>query len=285
MNELTYVTRETYDKLAGVNWSTLKLMGKAPAFYRDRMLTKTREVDTDPKKRGRAVHTAVFEFDRYSTEYVVWDDRRAGKEWEAFKAANSQREIVTAGMNDAAVEISRAVRASAMAAPYVTGGLAEVTVQWEFKSAVIEGFEPYSFKCKSRLDYVKPSVAIVDLKSTRDASPTGFARECVKYEYHAQAAFYVDAWAAVHGQKLPYVIVAVEAVSPHVVQVYHVPDELLQLGRERYRDLLGTLNACRKNDSWPGYAESPLALQFPGWALPEDPEENAENFDLQIGEI
>lgn len=282
MSSLPYVPREAYDRITAVNWSTLKVLGKSPAHYRDALMNKGS--DSDARQRGRATHTAVFEFDRYASEYVVWEDRRAGKEWEAFSALNSHREILTAKMNENAVAVSRAVRASGMAAPYVTNGKAEVTLRWEHVSPAVPGFEQYRLDCKARLDFVN-ALGIADLKTTKDASPTGFARECARYEYHVQAAWYVDGYEAMTGLRVPYVLVAVEPAAPHVVQVYRVPDELLNEGRARYRQLLDTLNVCRRDSAWPGYATTPIDLHLPRWARPldEGDDENADNLDLVIG--
>lgn len=279
--KLPYVTREEYDRLPGVNWSTLKVLGQSPAAYRERLLNGGG--DSDTLKRGRAIHTATFEFDKYAAEYVVWEDRRAGKAWEAFEAANSHREILTAKMNETAIDISRAVHTSEMAKPYVSGGQPETTIRWHYQSPTLEGFETYGFDGKGRLDNVT-SAALVDLKSTKDASPEGFAREVFRYEYHVQAAWYADGFEAATGIRKPFVIVAVEAAAPHVVQVYRVPDELLAIGRERYRDLLARLNVCRRENRWPGYAETELSLTLPRWAQPVSDEENADDLGLVFGE-
>ena len=153
-----------------------------------------------------------------------------------------------------------------MAARYVSGGLPEHTIRWRYRSPHVEHIEGHEFDCKGRLDFVAECGAIVDLKSSRDGSPGGFAREVMRYEYHAQAAFYADGYAAMTGVRLPFVFVVVEAAAPHVVQVYRVPDEVLEVGRERYQQLLAHLAVCRREARWPGYAETEMDLELPLWA-------------------
>lgn len=274
--------REEYDRLNGVNWSTLKHLGKSPAHYLHDITSKDGE-DSDARQRGRVLHIAIFEPEKFSREVVVWPDKRVGKAWEAFKAQHASREVITSRMADHVSALAAAVRGSPMAAKYVAGGSPEHTIQWRYRSPPIEHLEGHEFDCKGRLDFVAEVGAIVDLKSTRDASPTGFAREVMRYEYHAQAAFYSDGYEAMTGVRLPFLFVCVETTAPHVVQVYRAPDEVIELGRERYTQLFAHLSVCRKEARWPGYAETEMDLVLPRWARPL--EDDAEfDSDLVIGE-
>lgn len=276
------MTREEYDRLAGINWSTLKHLGKSPAHYLHDITTDDTE-DSDARQRGRVLHLAIFEPERFSRDVVVWPAKRVGDAWAKFLRANEGREVITSRMADHVAAMTAAVRSSAMAAKYVTGGSPEHTVQWRYRSPPIEHLDGHEMDCKGRIDFVAECGVIVDLKSTRDGSPTGFAREVLRYEYHAQAAFYADGYEAMTGVRLPFVFVAVESTAPHVVQVYRVPDDVMDLGRERYTQLLAHLNVCRKESRWPGYAETEMELVLPRWARPL--EDDAEfDFDLVIGE-
>ena len=158
-----------------------------------------------------------------------------------------------------------------------------MSVLWEYVVPDVEGFEGFRMDCKGRLDFVTQSGVLVDLKTTRDASPEGFGRECARYDYHGQAAFYRDGYAAATGQHLPYVLVAVEVNRPYVVQVYRLHDDVLALGREKYRNLLARLNVCRKESRWPGYGDAELDLMLPRWAVPRE-DEDVTGLDLVIGE-
>lgn len=258
------MTREEYDGLNGVNWSTLKNLGKSPAHYIHGITE--RGADSEARQRGRVLHIAIFEPERYSRDVIVYPEARRGKAWDAFAAKHAGKEIITSRMSDTVTALASTVRNSAMAARYVSGGLPEHTIQWRYRSPHVEHIEGHEFDCKGRLDFVAECGAIVDLKASRDGSPGGFAREVMRYEYHAQAAFYADGYEAMTGIRLPFVFVVVEAAAPHVVQVYRVPDEVLELGRERYQRLLAHLAVCRKEARWPGYAETEMDLELPLWA-------------------
>lgn len=286
MKELTdgvhEVPRGEYNRLDRVNWSTLKHIGKSPAHYRHHLVTPD-DGDTDGRALGRAVHLAVFEPERFAREVVAYDGRRAGKAWEAFEEEHLGREILPARAHAHCLELQKAARSNAGAAKYLSGGKGERTLLWHHESGAIGALDGYKFGCKGRVDFIANCGALVDLKTTRDASPDGFGRACATYEYHAQAAFYADGYRALTGQELPYVLVAVETTAPFVVQVYRVPDEILELGRDRYRSLLDLLNLCRRESEWPGYGESELELTLPRWAVPQEDEESIEEVGLVFG--
>lgn len=247
------LSREAYDALDRVNFSSLKHFAKSPAHY---LAAKQQPRDSAAMQRGRCVHIACLEPHRFASEVVVFDGAtRRGKEWERFEAANLGKEILTAKEYEGVEATAIAVRGSLQAMKYLSAGQGEVSVLWE----------SCGHSLKSRLDWVS-ELALVDLKSTRDASPEGFGRECQTHGTHIQAAFYSDAWEQKTGERRPYVLVAAEPTFPHPVQVYRVPEPLLELGRHIYQGWLRQLDECRKANVWPGYAADELDLILPRWA-------------------
>ena len=276
MREPVSMSRAEYDRLPGVNWSTLKHMGRSPAQYQH-AVTSPAQRDTDALKRGRATHHAVFEPELFRSTYVVWDGgTRRGKEWDAFRARNAGLEILTDDMHTDVLAIAAAVRSSTMAAKYVSGGKSEQSLAWLDRESGLD--------CKGRVDFIAATGGgvIVDLKTCRDSSPSGFGRQVAQLEYHAQAACYSDGHLAMTGQELPYVLVAVEVTAPYVVQVYRIHGDILDAGRNRYRELLGKVAACRKSNSWPGYFETEADLALPRWAAPSQDEEDVTGLGLDF---
>lgn len=272
------MTRAQYDAHVGrENWSRLKAMGRSPAHYRDALL-RPRE-DTSALRNGRANHVAVFEPERFAGLVAVWEGaRRQGKVWDAFCDANADKDILTRAEYDQLIGMQRAVRQHPVASQYLRRGQAEASILWTHTVKPIGGIPGYSVPCKSRLDYLAPEW-ILDLKTCRDASPAAFGRSAFNFEYHAQAAYYVDAVAAVTGKELPYIIVAAELSPPCVVQVYRLPDYVIAAGRDRYRSLLYQLNECRREDTWGGYSDEELELELPRWSGIETPEPEGESLE------
>jgi len=284
MKSIAYnMRRPEYDRVAAINWSSLKHILRSPQHYRHALLAQHH--DTDAMRIGRAVHIAALEPDRYRAEVAVWDGgRRAGKNWGAFQIDHADREIVTLAEHERIADIARAVRSNADAARYLEHGRHEVTMLWEASEPETEALPGWRFDCKSRLDAMSP-LAVIDLKSCRDGSPDGFGKAAWSMGYHCQGAYYVDANECVTGVRLPYVLIAVESAPPHVVQVYVVPEAILELGRETYRACLRRLAECQRTNAWPGYYDSETFLTLPRWAAPrEDEDADAADLNLEIAD-
>lgn len=269
------LTREQYDALDAVNWSTLKHLAKSPIHYW--FAKKYGTVDTSSKARGRVVHVATLEPEEFSRTVVVFDGKqRRGKEWDAFKAANADKEILKRSEFAQCMAIQNAVRRDPIAAPYLMRGLAEQTIEWT---------DPVTgIKCKGRTDWL--SRALVDLKTTKNASPEGFAREAWNYGYGTQLAFYSDGLVACGEPARPVVIIAVEAAPPHPVVVYRLTDDMLERGREEYRALLSRLKGLRElgPDAFStGYATCELDLELPRWVR-DDEDDDLDGLGLDFGD-
>lgn len=282
---ITYdMPRKDYDALDAVNFSTLKLMAKSPAHYWHRLMEGGR-TDTNAMKLGRVRHMGVFEPERFRREVVAWDGgRRFGKEWDAFQQKHAGRELITADEMSECIKLATHVRTDRIASQYVSGGRGEFTLQWTHSEPTVGGIPGFNVQMKARPDFVTSSGFLVDLKTTRDASPGAFGRSVWNLHYFAQAAVYVDGYEAATGQRLPFVFVAAEIDVPHVVTVYRMPDHVLELGRETYRAWLQRLAECRRTSSWPGYFEAEAELSLPSWAVGNDDEEDLTGLDLEIGQ-
>lgn len=271
--------RSEYDALPDrVNFSTLKLMDQNPAAYLYALLNRSTG-DSDARQQGRAVHTRVYEPELFKSTYVVYEDRRdpRSKEWVAFQKTHhaESHEILTINMHANVIAIADAVRSSAMAAPFLTGGKREQTMLWTLKRPRLGAVEGYEMAMKGRPDFVRAD-SIVDLKTCRSAKPRDFGRAAHELLYYVQAALYVDGLAlATNTPRRPYWIIATETKAPFVTQVYRVTEMQLALGRAKYWEMLDRLHECRESGNWPGYATGPMDLETPDWALPEEFEEEA----------
>jgi hypothetical protein len=277
-------TRAEYDAIDADNFSSIKHIEKSPAHYLHRKQSGDDE-DTDARIRGRVTHWAIFEPQRWQADVASWHGvQRRGKQWDEFRRyhLDHSREIVTDSMHAEIEALASAIRSSPQVAPYLAKGQAETTVTWEycFGSPKILPSHCWSANCKGRLDFISEhnGGAILDLKTTFDASPDAFGRTVFRNDYHVQAAFYVDGVRAATGRELPFIFIAAEASAPYVVQAYRVPEEVLELGREKYRGWLQKLHECRTRNQWHGYAATETELVLPRWAMPS--EEGIEDMGL-----
>ena len=103
----------------------------------------------------------------------------------------------------------------------MTGGAAEVTGMWNQHGA----------PCKSRMDYLA-GATIFDVKTCRDASPDGFARQIASFSYHLQAAHYSAGYREIVGWDLDrFMFIAVETEAPYMCRLYTLDPRSLQTGR------------------------------------------------------
>jgi exodeoxyribonuclease VIII len=264
-----------YDQLPGVHITALKEMRKSPKHYRHR--TRKPKKPTNAMSLGIYAHIATLEPDRFLREYVIWQARsdegktrqRRGNAWESFMSAHPGKTIIRDEEYEEAIAISQAIRSDPCAMKYLAVGRPEVAMTWLDKETGIQ--------CCGRLDWlttIAGTACIPDLKSARDADPFWFTRDSAKLDYHLQLAYYFDGLEAITGKEPLAKIIAVESFEPYDVVVYDVPEEVLDIGRDAYRELLVKLRDCTERDEWPGKGGGiERTLYLPHWAIPEEDED------------
>jgi hypothetical protein len=255
-----------YDEIDAVNFSTLKELAVSPKRYRYRL--DNPKPQTKPMAFGVAIHTAVLEPERFGDEYVMFTGKqKRGKKWDAFKAENAGKKILTRAEYVEAARVRDAVRADPVAMQYLERGEPEVAMVWED--------EETGTLCKGRMDWrcADPDHVLVDLKSARSIEAFMFGRSGGRLLYHMQTSFYADGFKALTGTDPTFKVVSVEQEPPHDVAVYNMPAEVSDLGRDEYRSLLVKLKFHRERDEWPGYANGcELDFNLPPWMMGDDDE-------------
>lgn len=277
------LTNEEYHSGAGVSKSGLTLIGKSPLHYWSAYLDPEREPrkETDAMKLGTAIHSAILEPDLFASDYVVVpndaprkptsvqrnakkpsDDTIAAIEfWDAFNADNEGRVIIDIDDYETCTSIQRQVRRHPAAIALLGTGEAETSVYWiDNETGVL---------CKCRPDWMNYQAnVIVDVKSAEDASPIAFQRSIFNYEYHVQAAWYIDGVTAATGHAPKAFIFGVfEKSRPHAAAFYYADQEMIDLGRRIYRERLAIYANCLQTNRWPGYPDTLQAISLPMWAL------------------
>ena len=101
----------------------------------------------------------------------------------------------------------------------------------------------------------------MDLKTTTDASPAGFARAVERYRYHVQAAYALDGWPQAGGGLADqFIFVVVEKAPPYAMGLYDLSAVLLDAARALYRRDLATAAECLTRQHWPGYDPTIITL-------------------------
>jgi exodeoxyribonuclease VIII len=256
------LTNAEYHASPAISKSGLDLIRKAPALYRWRQANPIEQ--TPAMRLGTLTHTVVLEPDLFERETAVRPegiDQRtsAGKlAWAEFEVQAEGKEIISEEEWTKLAAIRDAVRSHPAAAKALAGSpVIEQSIFWDVDDIA----------CRCRPDAVTERGVIVDLKTTRDASPDGFAKSVAQYRYHVQAAFYSDGYKAAFGEApRGFVFIAVETEPPYLVAVYVASETMTNRGRIEYQTDLDTFRECLASDCWPGYSSSPLTLDLPKWA-------------------
>lgn len=264
---------QAYHAESAVGSSGLKLLRRSPAHYWAAYRDPNREPmePTPAMKIGTAWHASIFEPAAFARDYIEIPeglDKRTkeGKALWAEIEASGREPMAKSVMDQIAAMTAAAVAHPAVRVIFQQGGAAEQSMFW---TDAITGV-----KCKIRPDFAVmpcamfPNGLIVDGKTTEDASADGFPRSAWNYEYHLQAAFYVDGFQQVVGTKAPpaFLFLCQEKARPYATAVYSASDDLLQYGRKLYRAALDVLAQCERTNQWPGYPTTVAPMVLPAWA-------------------
>jgi hypothetical protein len=240
-----------------VSASHLHAIAQSPYHYWARFLDPDRKQvePTAAMRLGTLVHCAVLEPDELSKRYGVCLPRntKAGKEMAAEMEA-AGIEAVTASDMALATAMAASVRSHQEAAMLLRAGRAEQSFWWDDPTT--------SLRCKCRPDWYN-GTTVVDLKTTTDASPAGFAKSVATFRYHVQASHYL---AGLHGAER-FVFIAVEKSYPYAVAVYELDADALSIGSQLQKRDLQLIADCRSISEWPGYGNTCQMLSLPKWAL------------------
>jgi hypothetical protein len=262
---------EAYHQHPAISKSHLDLIARSPLHYWARYIDPNRKTPepTASMAIGTAVHTHVLELDQWDSRYAIAPegiDRRtkAGKEeWHVFTTAAQGRKVLKREDAEQVMAMGRSVLGHRSAAALLAAnGQPEDTFMWTDEATGLQ--------CKCRPDYMhSDGSTIVDLKTTRDASPRGFRHSVIQYRYHVQAAWYLHGVEQATGKRPErFVFVAVESSAPYASAVYEASAEMIEAGMIKAREDLALLAECKLRDNWPSYSDEIQSLTLPPWMLP-----------------
>lgn len=261
------ITNAEYHGGPGVSKSMLDVIAaKSPMHLQYLRSAANDNEPTAAQALGTAFHSLLLEPDDFAASYVVapkfdkrTKDGKAG--WEAFQAEHEGKQFIDADMDAILSAMREAVHAHPVARALITApGHAERSVYWT---------DPITGElCRCRPDYWREDGIIVDVKTTDDASPEGFAKSVANWRYHVQDPFYTDGIHQATGiAPRGFVFLVVEKKAPHAVAVYSLDRESRDLGRMEYRRDLQRYADCVRSGKWPGYGEVIQEIGVPQWKL------------------
>ncbi len=253
--------------------SGLDLIAKSPAHYYAKYLDPNRvwEEQTPALLFGSAAHMAVFEPELFPQKFVIAPKfnlrTNAGKEQLAeFEQNNRGKSVISNDIYDTVMQVKKAIYAHPAASVLLSAGIAEQRIDWQ-REILTEDGEIVEVALKAKPDWLSHNEFIVDLKTTEDASPEGFAKSVWNYRYHVQAPFYMDAYEHQYGKPARgFLFIAVEKKPPYAVALYFAPPDMCDKGRTTYERDLRKYQRCLEMGEWPAYGTDIMELKLPNWA-------------------
>lgn len=272
------MTNEQYHAdTSSISKSGLDLVDKSPAHYYAAYLDPNRKPrkETPAMMEGTLFHMAILEPEKMS-RYAVFNDYQIVaeigggnpratnqyKEWKSiFMAENEGKTFIDGETMEMVKRMAESVQKHPAARELITDLTVEQSLFWTDPDT--------GAPCKCRPDGIKnDGRLIIDLKSTEDGSPDGFAKSVANYRYHVQSPFYLDGFSEATGNDSDYFIfIAVEKSPPYNVAVYYTPADILNIGREIYKSNLADYMEAKRTGIWKGYSDIIEPLKMPGWAL------------------
>jgi hypothetical protein len=230
---------------------------------------KPRAESSQALLRGSVIHCAILEgFAALTERYVVGPvgakrNTKAGREaWAQAESEACGRQIVPHALWEGALAVAEQAASTDAIQTAISGGSSEVSFFAQDPD--------HPIRLKARADYFNPGFGkgmVLDIKTTRNASPRGFPSSVSQYGYNIQAAHYQAVIEAVRGEKPAFIILAVETSPPYGLALYELDVHWLSTAREDIRRAKQIFVECSTRGQWPAYPARVVTLSMPVWKM------------------
>lgn len=269
-----------YNAAEGVRRSDLWILQSAcPEKFHYMMEHRDEDEPTPALIFGQAAHKMLLEPLDFFDEFAIAPDGidRRTKDGKAAWADFLAREAGKTVLDRDTYDTIRAMTDKALGDPTVRkllSGRKELPFFWNDPDTGVA--------CKAKLDcltYLDDMPVVVDYKTCKSARTEDFVRDCYKYGYHMQSAWYTEAVMRTMGltERPMFVFICQEKDAPFVLNLITVPEDVMNYGLDTMRELLGIYHECEETGLWYGYRgpfNQENELSLPSWLAKEIESEN-----------
>lgn len=252
------MTKQEYFALPGYSNSELGWFDVSPEYYRH--MKDLGRGPSDAMMIGSAVHYLTFEPENFFNYMMVLDRNlmpepskdfrtKVNQEWRTNQfiiAMERGVEIIDSDDFKKAKEMANKLLDVPESRDLIkyTRAKFESVLQW-----VTDGVQ-----FKGKTDEIS-DLFVLDLKTSRDASPRAFKSTIFNEKYYRQLGMYADGDRIINDTMIlkDCYIIAIESEPPYGVSVHKISTDYLELGIKEYRVLAAELEICKKNNVWPTY--------------------------------
>ena len=264
----TELTNAEYHAHEAISKSKLDAARKSGKHLYDMLYGPPRE-STTAFDLGTVLHASGLPGENPDEIAVRMPDgmKKTTKEGIAFKKEHQGKIILSPADAYLIDQMMLSLREHPFSASLVNGELKGKSEQSFFCTDSETGLE-----IKARPDFILDDHSlIIDLKTTRDASPRGFQRSVAEYRYFVQASHYLDVVEGATGRRPEaFLFVAVEKTRPFATAVYMADQAMIDLGKQHAREDLNNIAKWMAENHYPGYSEKVVEISLPKWMLPRE---------------
>lgn len=255
MGIVTGMSNEVYHSTSGISSTAVKsVYKKSLAHWKGE-----KRVQSAAFAMGTAVHALLLEEDR---ELVIKGPKT--KKSKAFEEMQSNLKEDQVLLTEVEFNVANRIAKGALE----NDNCKKVLRHKERKNEVsIFIKDPRSgLTLKTRPDlYIESEKTVYDVKTTLDASPAGFSKECFRYAYDIQSAFYVYTCNLAGLDIRKFTFIACEKASPYLSHMHVVSSELMEHAMHRMHQTLDKIALASEKDEYGTGWGSFSYLGLPKW--------------------
>lgn len=217
---------------------------ESPKLYQKKITGAIAERPRSAFSFGSAAHKLILEGrEAFDKEFVVSDgpiNEKTGQPYGSTTKAylewkySQDCEIISIADYAEICKLNYSVENHTVAKDLLSTGVAEAVVRTDY----------CGIPCQIRMDWFNPEMGIVDLKTTAEIK--WFEKDCFKYNYVQQMAFYQAVLEQATGKKYPVYIIAVEKQEPYACGVWNITQSALNDFRLRNAHFIAKLIEAKK---------------------------------------
>jgi len=253
---ITHIPNEEYHARDGVSSSAVKsVFKKSVAHWKG----EKRNPNNPAFAMGTAVHANLLEKER---NLVVKGPKT--KSSVAFKTMKDNLDKDQVLLTEVEFNVANCIARGALANPLCATALNHTDRVNEVSIFVEDPISGLMLKTRPDL-MIESENTVYDVKTTQDASPSGFLRECVKYGYFLQGAHYVYTCQLAGLDISEFSFIACEKSAPFISHMHVMGPEIMEWATEKLHKTLATIASADSVQSYDtGWGDYTI-IEKPDW--------------------